>query len=170
MTNLEWLFLPPFSALVIFGVSFLMSLATTLMRLKFIDQEEAAKWQEEIKRYNEDKERAKKTRDKKLASKLRKQEKRITQMQSKMLKGQLLSMGGSMGLLLIVWQLLIFFYGAGSVAYVPFGIPFVTGEPPYPIPLFIWYIICSYLSSTIISRILGVQMGMGMGMGPQTTR
>jgi uncharacterized membrane protein (DUF106 family) len=168
MTNLEWLFSPPVSALVIFGVSFLMSLATTLLRQKLIDQEAAAKWQEEFKQYNEDKERAKKTRDKKLASKLRKQEKRITQMQSKMMKGQLLSMGGNMGLLLIVWQLLIFFYGTGSVAYVPFGIPFVTGEPPYPIPLFIWYLICSYLSSTIISRILGVQMG--MGMGPQTTR
>ncbi len=168
MSNLEWLFSPPVSTLIIFGVSFLMSLATTLVRRKFVDQEQATKWQEEIKTYNENKERAKKTRDKKLLAKLRKQQKHITQMQSKMLKGQLLSMGGSMGLLIIVWQLLIFFYGTGNVAYVPFGIPLLTGEPPIPLPLFLWYVICSYLSSTMISRILGVEMS--MGMGPQTTK
>ena len=170
MSDLEWLFSPPVSTLIIFGISFLMSLSTQLLRRKFVDQEQAAKAQEEIKRYNENKDRAKKTRDKKLTAKLRKQEKRITQMQSKMIKGQLLSTGSSMGLVIVVWQLLIFFYGTRSVAYVPFGIPFVTGEPPYPIPIFFWYIICSYLSYAIISRILGVEMGMGMGMGPQTTR
>lgn len=169
MSDLEWLFSPPVSTLLIFGVSFLMSLSTQLLRRKFVDQEQAAKAQEEIKRYNENKDRAKKTRDKKLIAKLRKQEKRITQMQSKMLKGQLVTTGGSMGLYLVVWQLLISLFADKVVAYVPFGIPFVTGEPPYPIPIFFWYIICSYLSYTIVSRILGIEMGMGMGMGPRTT-
>ena len=168
MSDFEWLFSPPVSTLAILGVSFLMSLATTLIRRRFGNVEQAAKWQEEIKKYNENKDRAKKTRDKKLIAKLRKQEKRITQMQSKMLKGQLVSMGGSMGLLLVVWQLLGFFYGTRNVAYVPFGIPFVTGAPPTPLPMSLWYIVCSYLSSTILSRIVG--MPMSMGMGPQTTR
>jgi uncharacterized membrane protein (DUF106 family) len=168
MSDLEWLFSPPVSTLVIFAVSFLLSLATTLIRRRFTDPEQAAKWQEEIKTYNENKDRAKKTRDKKLTARLKKQEKRISQMQSKMLKGQLVTMGGSMGLYLVVWQLLIFFYGAASIAYVPFGIPFVTGEPPYPMPIIFWYVICSYLSSTILSRIFG--MPTGMGMSPQTTR
>jgi uncharacterized membrane protein (DUF106 family) len=35
-------------------------------------------------------------------------------------------------------------------------------------PIIFWYVICSYLSSTILSRIFG--MPTGMGMSPQTTR
>lgn len=166
MSDIGWLFSPPVSTLVIFGVSFLITLASMLLRRKFTDPEQAAKWQEEIKTYNENKDRAKKTRDKKLIAKLRKQEKRISQMQSKMLKGQLVTMGGSMGLYIIVWQLLISLFANSDVAYVPFGIPFVTGEPPVPLQVFFWYIICSYLSSTVLSRLFG----MPMGMGPQTTR
>ena len=82
MSDLELLFSPPVSTLVIFAVSFLLSLATTLIRRRFTDPEQAAKWQEEIKTYNANKDRAKKTHDKKLTAKLKKQEKRINKNKS----------------------------------------------------------------------------------------
>jgi len=168
MSGFEWLLSPPISTISIFGISFLMSLTTMMLSRKFIDQEKAAKWREEIKKWNEDKERAKKTGDRKLASKLKRQEKRITQIQSKMAKGQMMSMFANMGLFFLVWQALIFFYGNTTVAYVPFSIPFLTDQPHFPLSFFYWYIVCSFLSSSILSRIFGVPMG--MGMQPQTTR
>jgi len=168
MSSYEWLFIPPFSALTILGVAFLMSLTTNLLNRKLINQEETANLQDEVKRYNADKERAKRTSDKKLLSKLKKQEKRIAQMQSKMVKGQTLNLVITFGLFFLVWQGLLLLYSGADVAYVPFGIPFLTTQPPYPIQVYIWYIICSFFSNSILSRVFGIRMG--MGLQPQTTR
>jgi uncharacterized membrane protein (DUF106 family) len=66
---------PIFYAFVVFLVTFVSSLASFFIRLRFANPQDAAKWQEEMKRYNSDKEAAKKTGDKKLIAQLRKQEK-----------------------------------------------------------------------------------------------
>lgn len=163
MAGGEWV-----SALSILGVSFMMSLATTLLNRKFQNQEKTAGWQDEIKRWNADMARAKKAGDKKLMAKLKKQEKRISQMQSQISKGQMFSMLSNMGLFIVMWQLLGFLYGSSSVAYLPFALPFLTEPPPVPMSFFYWYIFCSMLSSSLVSRILGVSMG--VGMQPETTR
>ena len=173
MAGLEWLFYPPFSALAVFGITFLMSLTMTLLNRKLVNQGQFAEWQGEMKRWNADKERAKKTGDKKLLAKLKKQEKRISQMQSKMLKGQMLNMVITMGLFFLVWQVLTFVFadpGRVYVARLPFSIPFLVTQPGSALPFYLLYIVCSFFSSSIVQRILGVRTGMGMGMGmqPQT--
>lgn len=157
-----------FEALSIFGISFLMSLTSSLLNRKLVDREKFAKYQEEISRYNSDRDQAKKTKDKKLYAKLKKQEKTIAQMQSKMLKGQLLTLVINLGIFFAIWQVLIYYFQDRIVAYVPFAIPFVAGPAPLSLPFFYWYIVCSFFSSMVIQRIFGV--GMGMTMQPPTTQ
>ena len=158
-----------FYALVIFLVSFLMSLSSMLLRHRFVNPQENAKWQEEIRRWNSDRERAKKTNDKKLNAQLRKQEKRITQMQSKMLKGQLVILVVTIVLFWIVWSILGSYVMDKIVAYTPFYFPLMAmnSTPPYQISLFVWYLICSFFSSTLLQHIFGMTLGMGL---PQTTK
>lgn len=154
----------------VLGISFLMSLAMILIRRRFSSQEQFAQMQEEVKRWNSDRDRAKKTGDKKLAAKLRKQEKMIAQLQKKMLRGQLISFVTTFALLFGIWPVLIFFFGDAIVAYVPFSVPLLEAQPPYPLRLLaggwpLWYIICSYFSSSILQRVFGI--GMTLTMQPQ---
>ena len=155
-----------FLSVIVFSVAFLMSLSSTLLRRKFVDPEQSKDWQQTVKQWQADKERAKNSGDKKLAAKLRKQEKRINQMQSRMLKGQLITMAIQMAAFFIVWQVLIMYLGDKIVAFLPFQIPFIIDIYPYPMPFFYWYMICSFLSSIIIQKIFGMNTGMGMDMAP----
>jgi len=153
-------------AISVFIVSLLMSFTSILIRQKFISQEQFMQWQAEIKAWNEEKNRAAKLGDKKLLAKLKRREKRILQIQSKIFKKQTVTLVLNMAIFIGVWQILIFYLGNKAVAYLPFSIPFLTGPPPYPLNLFYWYIICSFFSANIASRILGVPMG--LGTQPQT--
>jgi uncharacterized membrane protein (DUF106 family) len=147
-----------FYAVTVFSVSLLMAFMSIWIRQKFISQEQFMQWQAEIREWNEEKKRAATIGDKKLLAKLKRREKRILQIQSKLFKKQTITLVLNMGMFLGVWQILIFYFGNKVVAYLPFSVPFLTGPPPIPINLFYWYIICSFLSTTIASRIMGVPM------------
>jgi uncharacterized membrane protein (DUF106 family) len=121
--------------------------------------------QQEFKNWNEEKARAKKIGNKKLQAQLKKKEKMMMQKQSKMLKGQMVSMFATIGIFYIMYYGLNFIFGANTVAYLPFSIPFVLDIPALPLSFFYWYLICSFLASSIISRILGVGVGLG-GLQP----
>lgn len=162
---------PIFYAFVVFIVTFVSSLASFFIRLRFANPQDTAKWQEEMKRYNADKEAAKKSGDKKLTAQLRKQEKRISQIQSKMMKGQLISLVVIMIMFFAMWQVLGSYILGKKVAFSPFFIPFLmdaSSTPPYEMPFVAWYFVCSFFSSTLLQRLFGT----GSGMGPQlgTTR
>jgi len=153
-------------AMAVFLTSLLMSFASMWIRQKFVSQEQLIEWQAEVKSWNEEKKRAEKIGDKKLLAKLKRREKRILQIQSKMFKSQTVTLLLNMGMFIGMWQILMFYLGDKTVAYLPFSIPFLTGPPPFPMNLFYWYIICSFLSTTIVSRILGIPMS--FGTQPQT--
>jgi len=155
-----------FYAISVFTVSLLMAFISIWIRQKLINQEQFVEWQAEIKAWNEEKSRAAKTGDKKLLARLKRREKRILQLQSKMFKKQMIILFLNMAIFLSVWQILIFYLGDKAVAYLPFSIPFQTGSPPYTLNLFYWYIVCSFFSTSLVSRILGVPMG--LGTQPQT--
>jgi len=161
------------NGLTVFSVAFIMALFSILLRRKFVNQEQFQEWQQEVKRWNANKEQARKTGDKKLLAKLKKQEKRINQIQSKMMKGQSLTMFINMGIFFGVWQVLIFYFADKTVAYIPFSIPFLDVQPPYPLPFLVggwplWYIICSFFSSMLLQRLFGISMS--MTMQPQTSK
>ncbi|MEM2110906.1 MAG: EMC3/TMCO1 family protein [Candidatus Bathyarchaeia archaeon] len=150
----------PWSTLSVIGIAFLVSLMTTLVNRKFIDREQFAKWREEINAWNVDKNKAKQTGDKKLMAKVKKQELHILQLQSRMAKQQMKVFAVTFVPILVMWQILPGFYGFASVAYIP-----IMGV--FPLSFFLWYLICSFFTSTILSRLFGVEIGMGTGMQPQ---
>ena len=150
-----------FYAVSVFLVSLSMAFLSIGIRQKLISQEQLMEWQAEINAWNEEKKRAAKIGDKKMLARLRRREKRILQIQSKMFKKQTITLLLNMSIFIGIWQILIFYLGNKAVAYLPFSIPFITGPPPYPLNLFYWYIICSFLSTNIASRVLGVSMGLG---------
>jgi len=150
-----------FYAVSVFLTSFVMSFISFWTRQKLLSQEQLMEWQAEIKAWKEEMERATKTGDKKLLARLRRREKRILQIQAKMSKKQMISMILNFAMFLGVWQILGFYLGNKTVAYLPFSIPFLTGPPPFPLDLFLWYFICSFVSAALVSRILGIPMGLG---------
>ncbi len=156
------LLFPPNSTFFTVGLAFLISLTTTMLNRKFINKEQRAKWQKEISRWNAEKERAKKTGDKKLMAQVKKQEPMILQIEKKMFSQSMKTFAVTFVPILVIWQILTRFYMATPVA---FFIPIFSGGP-LELPFYIWYLICSFFVSTILSRIFGMEgAGMGMGMG-----
>jgi len=159
---------PFYYAIIVFAVTFTSSLLSFLIRNRFVDPKDTAKWQEEMKQYNADKEAAKRTGDKKLTAQLRKQEKRINQISSKMMKGQLISMAVIMIMFFAMWQVLGSYILGKKVAYSPFFIPFLmdsSSTVPYELPFIAWYFICSFFCSTLLQRLFGMGMGMVSSLG-----
>jgi len=108
--------------------------------------------------------KAKSTDDKKLLKKGRKQEKQLLQLQSQMASLSLRQMKVlpiTMIMFLLVWMFLTgrllywsvlpgLFTGAETVAYLPW----ISGE--MNLNLFLWYLLCSFMSGTFFSRIFGL--------------
>ena len=119
------------------------------------------------KEKNEMMKEAKSTGDKKLLKKAQKQEKQILQLQTQSLSlssKQFKVMPITMAVFFVVWLLLtgsilgmkLFespFIGPDPVAYLPW----IDGV--MPLTLFYWYLICSFLSSAIFTRIFGLTGG-----------
>ncbi len=164
---------PFFYAVVVFVVTLVSSFASFLIRMRFTDPKDTARWQEEMKRYNADKDTAKKSGDKKLIAQLKKQEKRITQIQSKMMKGQMMTLVVTMVMFLAIWQVLGAYILGKKVAYSPFYIPFLmdaSSAVPYELPFVAWYFVCSFFCSSLLQRFFGMSSGMGSPFGTTTTR
>jgi uncharacterized membrane protein (DUF106 family) len=87
--------------------------------------------------------------DTKRVEKLKKKESQIRNMQSKMMKPQMILLPISFSYIVIWWFFLIPTYGADAVAVVP-------GLAPTGIPVIYWYMICSFFFGTLASRIVGV--------------
>lgn len=155
----------PWSTLSVLGLSFLISLITMLLNRKFIDKKKFAKWRQEINEWNKDRKNAKKTGDKKLASKVKRQEAHVLQIQSRMFKQQMKTTLITFVPLLIMWQILPAYYGTASVAFIPV-LPFLG---IFPLPFFYWYLICSFFTSTMLSKLFGMDFGMGSGLQPGST-
>jgi len=161
----QWLLGAPYSTFFTLALASAVSLATTLLNRKFVNREQASAWQREINKWNTEKNLAKKTGDKKLLAKVKKQEARILQLQSKMFSQQMKTSLVTFVPLIIIWQVLIGFFRDTAVA----RLPGFFGGPPLDIPFFYWYMISSIFIGTLVSRMFGVGMGMGMGLGTSTS-
>ena len=145
-------------SVVVFASSFVIAMASMMINQKLLSQEQVLEWRREINLWNEEKKRAEKLGDKKLLAKLKRREKRILQIQSRMLKKQMIILFLNMALFWGIWQILVFYLGNKPVAYLPFCIPFISGTSQYALNLFHWYIMCSLMSTIIASRILHVPL------------
>jgi len=145
----------PYSTLFILSISSAISLITSLTNRLLTNREQMKAWNQEISAWRADSMKATRTGDKKLKAKVEKQQKHVMQIQSKM---SMQSMKTSFIWLIPLMLLWIFFLtptyaSVASVAYLP-GIGGV-----WPLPLFWWYLLCSFLSNSLITRLLGLSLG-----------
>ncbi len=146
----EWLLPIPNSTLFILLLSMSLSFLTALANRLLTNREQLSAWRKEIARWTADSKKARKSGDKKLLAKVKRKERHILKLQSKMtwktMKVSLIFMIP----FILIWQLLIGFYGGTTVAYIPgFG----------GLQLFLWYMLCSFASGTMITKALGVSLG-----------
>lgn len=166
---------PPLITLIVLGISIVMSFSSSFINSRFMPKEHRQKLrglQKKIsaltKEKNEMMKEAKSTGDKKLLKKAQKQEKQILQLQTQSLSlssKQFKVMPITMAVFFVVWLLL-----TGSILGMKmFDSPFIGPEPvaylPWidgvmPLTLFYWYLICSFLSSAIFTRIFGLTGGL----------
>ena len=162
---------PPYATIIILLVSLAMSLISSLINKRFVPKEHRENLkalQRQIaalkKEKDDNRKKAKSTGDKKLLKKVRKQEKQLLQLQSKMASLSLRQMKVlpiTMAAFFLVWLLLtgnilglkLFespFVGTGPVAYLPW----ISGA--IGLNLFYWYLVCSFLFGALFSRIFGL--------------
>ena len=165
---------PPYATIIILLVSAGMALMSSLINSRFTPKghrEKLKALQRKIAALKREKDdnlkKAKSTGDKKLLKKARKQEKQILQLSSQLLSLQSRQMKVlpiTMAMFLIVWMFLTgrllfwrllpgLFTGAETVAYLPW-----IGEVA-KLNLFLWYLLCSFMSGTIFSRLFGLTGG-----------
>jgi len=148
---INWLLAPQAPAATIFVLllSAFLTFLTSLANRLLTNPEQLKAWRKEIKDWTDTFKEAQRSKDAKKLAKVEKQKNRIMKLQQKMswqsMKVSLLFFVP----FLIMWQMLISIY-RGPVAFLPgFG----------PLPLVLWYLICSMFFSTIFSRAFGVGIG-----------
>ncbi len=135
--------------LIAVTISFLNMGINRLLITRICGWEEYKVMRKETSEYQSQLMQAMRANDTKRVEKLRKKESQIRNMQSKMMKPQMILFPISMSYIVIWWFFLIPTFGANAVAVLP-------GLAPMGIPLIYWYMICSFFFGTLASRIIGV--------------
>ena len=135
--------------LVAVTVSFLNMGINRLLITRICGWEEYKVMRKETSEYQSQLMQAMRANDTKRVEKLKKKETQIRNMQSKMMKPQMILIPISMSYIVIWWFFLIPTFGGDAVAVVP-------GLAPTGIPVIYWYMICSFFFGTLASRIAGV--------------
>lgn len=152
---LDWLLTPsaPGATIAILLLSIAITFLTSLANRLLTNREQLNAWRREISQWTSDFKKANRSGDKKLLAKVKRQQPRITQLQSKMMWQSMKVSLLFMVPFFIIWQLLYGFYQNNVVAYLPwFG-----GE--WALPILWWYLLCSFFSSTLFSRAFGLVWG-----------
>jgi uncharacterized membrane protein (DUF106 family) len=132
-----------------------VSLVTSLTNRLFTNREQMKAWSQEVAAWRADSLKATRSGDKKLKAKVDKQQKHIMQLQSKMTWQSLKTTFIWMIPLFLLWGFYLNpTFGGGNVAFLPW-----IGSEPLPLQLFVWYLLCSFLSNSLITRALGLGLG-----------
>jgi len=133
--------------LIAITVSFLNMGINRLLITRMCGWEEYKVMRKETSEHQSQMMQAARTNDKKLMEKLKKKQSQIDNMQKKIMKPQAILIPISFSYIIIWYVFLIPVYGGNAVAYVPgFG----------GIPVFIWYMVCSFFFGTLASRVIGI--------------
>ena len=141
--------------LIAFAVSFLNMSVNRLLITRLCGWEEYKVMRKETSEYQSQLMSAMRANDTKRVEKLKKKESQIRNMQSKMMKPQMILFPISMVYIVIWWFFLTPTFTDKAVAMVP-GLVLNMTAIPNGIPVIIWYMLCSFFFSTIASRIIGV--------------
>ncbi len=144
-----------FSLFFIMLLAFAVSFATSLSNRLLTNREQLRAWNKEIREWRAESMKATRSGDKKLMAKLKKRERHVMQLQSKItLQSMKTSILFFIPLMLMWYVLLPQIVPIGEVvAYVPW----ISGE--FPLNVFLWYLLCSFLAGAIFTRLLGLGLG-----------
>lgn len=153
---IEWLAQPPNSTFFIMLVSFGISFATSLSNRLLTNREQLKEWNKEISQWRSESMKAARSGDKKLMAKLKKQEKHVMQLQSKMMWQSMKTSFLWFIPLLLMWYVLLpqAIEPSTTVAYIPW-----VGPDPLQLNVFLWYLFCSFLAGIIFNRLFGLGLG-----------
>ena len=151
----------PIATLVIMLVAVSISLINMVINRLLITRicgwEEYKVMRKETSEYQSQLMAAMRAKDTKRVEKLKKKESQIRNMQSKMMKPQMILLPISFSYIIIWYLFLIPTFQTNAVAVVP-GLVLNMTNPLIPngLPVIIWYMLCSFFFGTIASRIVGV--------------
>ena len=135
--------------LIAITISFINMVINRLLITRICGWEEYKVMRKETSEYQSQLLAAMRANDTKRVEKLKKKESQIRNMQSKMMKPQMILLPISFSYIIIWYIFLIPTFGADAVAVVP-------GLAPAGIPVIYWYMLCSFFFGTLASRIVGV--------------
>jgi uncharacterized membrane protein (DUF106 family) len=144
-----------FSTFFILALAFGVSFATSLTNRFLTNREQLKAWTKEIKEWREDSLKARKTGDKKLLAKVKKQERHVMQLQSKMTLQSMKTSFLWFIPLMIMWYVLL--PQIVPISEIVAYIPWLSGE--FPLSVFLWYLLCSFLASALFTRLFGLGLG-----------
>lgn len=157
-------------SLAILGISFALTMTSSIISIKVMDVKRLARYSKEIKKFKELEKEVKQTGDKKGIIKLKRKQKYIEKITRTVMKQRLKPMAVYFVPFLILYIFLSSYFGNATCAMFPFNI----GEVPllnmfirgpvgvyipmgYPLGYVSWYIISSFGFTTIIQKALGLR-------------
>jgi len=156
--TVEWLieaFQRNFSMFFILFLAFLISFATSLSNRLLTNREQLRAWNKEISQWRADSMKARREGDKKLMAKVKKQERQIMQLQSKMMFQSMKTSFLWFIPLLLMWY--VFLPQIIPISDIVSYLPWLSGDFELSVP--IWYLLCSFLAGTLFTRLFGLGMG-----------
>ena len=147
-------------------LSMSLSLVTSLDNRFLIDQNQMRAWRQEVAKWTADFNKARKTKDQKLMAKVQKMQPQIMKIQSKMSWQSMKVSFLFMIPFFLLWYLFLTptYITVSAVAYIPSVLSSTSGVSWMPLPLFWWYLLCSFLFGTLFARVLRLAVGtMGTG-------
>jgi uncharacterized membrane protein (DUF106 family) len=151
----QWLVGIPSSTFFIMVLAFGISFATSLSNRLLTNRDQLRAWNKEIRMWREDSMKAAKSGDKKLLAKVKKQEKHVMQLQSRMMWQSMKTSMLWFVPLLLMWY--IFLPAIVNMGEAVAFIPWFSGV--FPLSVFLWYLLCSFLASALFTRVFGLGLG-----------
>jgi len=154
---------PPAATLLVAVFALLVNVVSSLIRRRFTDIEKMKRVQREVREFNAELRRAIMSRDKAKEEKLRKKQKKMSEMQMKMMSENFRTSMYFMLPFLLVWWLLTAIFGYETIiAYSPIPIPLVTREFALTLSselnFFWWYFLSSITFSGVVAKLLGTSL------------
>ncbi len=145
----------PASTVFVMVLSAAISILVSTVNRMVIDVEKFKEYRREVNEFMKDLDAAKESDERRLETRLKRRQKKITQLQSWMMKQQLKLMVIFMVPFGILFPILNEVFSGLVIAYSPVTLPFIPREMGF----FHWYLICSFGINLPLSRALGLSLG-----------
>lgn len=145
----------PNSTFFILLMAFGVSLATSATNRLLTNREQLRDWNKEISQWRSESMKAARSGDKKLMAKVKKQEKHVMQLQSKMMWQSMKTSLFWMVPLLLLWYVVLpqLIEVGKIVAFLPWI------GPTLQLNVILWYLLCSFLAGIVFNRLFGLGLG-----------